>query len=465
MTSVFFERFAFYGIRWALVLYFVLQLNGGDSTAQTEANLIYSSYLALLYAAAIIGGLIADRLLGHRTALAMGAVLMACGIFTLLIPDPITFKYGLAAIVVGNGLYKPTIAAQVSKLFDSDSGRDSGFTIFHMAVNAAGLIGPFATQYMATKLFGTRNGAVFEVVFFAAGISMALSLLCFSIGKGAVSDTPLSKKQWAYSLALLTALILVANFLLHLDGTEMMILLVLVFLAALPLLVIESLQDGKFGRNKMFVLFSIFVLNTVFWAIFEYAGSSVNLLAINFANFDGADSLLTSTMLSGVTLFALIVSAPLLALLWLSLARYQIDFLTLRKFCIGVILIAVSFAILMSCVSTLLSGEYKISPWPFMLVFLLHALGELCIAPIGLSLVSKFAPVKLVGLAIGCWYFSTSLGTRLAGVLAGFISGNSEPNLASFLFEYQFAFYSFLFLGILLFIGTPYIYHCSMKRG
>src|SRR5665647_2714011 len=135
--SEFWERFAFYGIRWALVLYIVAQFHGGSPTGQADANLTYGSYLALVYAGAIFGGYIADKIIGYQRSILTGAVFMAAGLFMISMPSPVLFKMGLATIVVGNGMFKPFISTILGKLYAvSDERRDSGFTIFYMGINA-----------------------------------------------------------------------------------------------------------------------------------------------------------------------------------------------------------------------------------------------------------------------------------------------------------------------------------------
>src|SRR6185436_690900 len=131
--SEFWERFAFYGIRWALVLYIVAQFHGGSATGQADANLTYGSYLALVYAWGIVGGYIADKFLGYQRSILTGAVFMAAGLFMIAMPNPVVFKFGLATIICGNGMFKPIISTLVGKLYTvGDERRDSGFTIFYM---------------------------------------------------------------------------------------------------------------------------------------------------------------------------------------------------------------------------------------------------------------------------------------------------------------------------------------------
>ena len=153
--SEFWERFAFYGIRWALVLYIVAQFHGGDQSGQTSANLTYGSYLALVYAGAIFGGYIADKVIGYQRSILIGALFMAAGLFMIMLPNPMLFKFGLSTIIVGNGLFKPNISTMVGKLYSiGDERRDSGFTIFYMGINMGAFIAPIITGWLATLWLG-----------------------------------------------------------------------------------------------------------------------------------------------------------------------------------------------------------------------------------------------------------------------------------------------------------------------
>lgn len=154
----FWERFAFYGIRWALVLYIVAQFYNGNAAGEGDASRIYGAYLALVYAAAIFGGYVADRVLGYQRSILTGAIIMAVGLFMISLPQEHIFKLGLATIIVGNGLFKPNISTMVGKLYGlKDERRDSGFTIFYMGINIGAMIAPVLTEYLARKVFGTSE--------------------------------------------------------------------------------------------------------------------------------------------------------------------------------------------------------------------------------------------------------------------------------------------------------------------
>jgi POT family proton-dependent oligopeptide transporter len=180
----FWERFAFYGIRWALVLYVVAQFYDGSGEGQAPAGKLYGAYLALVYAGAIFGGYIADKILGYQRSILLGAMIMAAGLFMIAIPSEQVFKLGLATVIVGNGMFKPIISTLVGKLYaQGDERRDSGFTIFYMGINCGAFIAPIVTQVLAKKVFGIESMPAYKVVFIASGVGMLLSFLWFWFGR------------------------------------------------------------------------------------------------------------------------------------------------------------------------------------------------------------------------------------------------------------------------------------------
>src|SRR5690606_33678401 len=167
----FWERFAFYGIRWALVLYIVAQFYDGSGTGEAPANRVYGAYLALVSAAAIFGGYIAAKVLGYQRSILLGAVIMSAGLFMIAYPDDTVFKFGLATVIAGNGLFKPNISTMVGKLYSTgDERRDSGFTLFYMGINGGAFLAPILTGYLASKVFGTDAMPSYKIVFIASGI-------------------------------------------------------------------------------------------------------------------------------------------------------------------------------------------------------------------------------------------------------------------------------------------------------
>ncbi len=169
----FWERFAFYGIRWALTLYIVAQFYEGNAAGEADASRYYGAYLALVYATAIFGGYVADRVIGYQRSILLGAVVMSIGLFMIMIPSLELFLLGLAVIVVGNGLFKPNISSLVGKLYEQgDDRRDRGFTIFYMGINLGGMLSPLITGWLASEIFGTPQHQNYKAVFGAAGVGM-----------------------------------------------------------------------------------------------------------------------------------------------------------------------------------------------------------------------------------------------------------------------------------------------------
>ncbi|MCA0395017.1 MAG: oligopeptide:H+ symporter, partial [Proteobacteria bacterium] len=248
----FWERFAFYGMRWALVLYIVAQFHNGEASGQGPASELYGAYLALVYAAAIFGGYVADKVIGYQRAILLGAVIMAVGLFLIMFPSEQWLKLGLATVIVGNGLFKPIISTMVGKLYATgDERRDSGFTIFYMGINMGAFIAPILTGILADKVFGTEAMPAYKVVFMAAGIGMILSLIWFWFGrhqlKGIGAPAPGTEGMGRMVLVLLGAIVAIPvyYFLLTIDAGVLNWILIALFVAPAILLLVEGIREGR----------------------------------------------------------------------------------------------------------------------------------------------------------------------------------------------------------------------------
>src|SRR5688572_953306 len=247
----FWERFAFYGIRWALVLYIVAQFHGGSATGEASANQTYGAYLALVYAGAIFGGYVADRVLGYQRSILLGAVIMAAGLFMIALPNPEIFKLGLATIIAGNGLFKPNISTMVGKLYSpTDGRRDSGFTIFYMGINAGAFIAPILTGWLAEQFLGTPEMPAYKVVFMTSGVGMLISLVWFWFGRrglatvGRPPEGEGGKHKVLYVLIGALAAIPAIYFLLAIEATTLMwFVLAPMFVALCALLLVEAFRE------------------------------------------------------------------------------------------------------------------------------------------------------------------------------------------------------------------------------
>jgi proton-dependent oligopeptide transporter, POT family len=460
----FWERFAFYGIRWALVLYIVAQFFGGDAAGQASANLTYGSYLALVYAGAVFGGFIADRVIGYQRSILIGASFMAAGLFAITIPDPEIFKLGLATIIVGNGMFKPNISAMVGQLYSvADTRRDSGFTIFYMGINTGAFIAPILTQVLAQHVFNTGDTPAYKIVFFAAGVGMLLSLVWFYIGRrqlkgiGAATGELESRMRMVYVVIGALVVIPVVYFLLKLGAEKLQAVLSVLFVILAIMLIVEGVREGKVSRDKTIAMMIIFFFNVMFWCFFEQAGSSFTFLADNIVNRDFGGWAFPTAWFQSVNSIAIITLAPIIAYIWVLLGRRNANPSIPRKFGLGLAFNGLAFGLLVYALSFLVGADNKIPFWTLFAVYFIQSVGELCLSPIGLSMVTKLAPTRLVGLGMGGWFLSTGIGNNLSGIFASFVSGEHGMSTASALQGYTLGFYSLLGAGILLFLIAPMI--------
>ncbi|MEO7014317.1 MAG: oligopeptide:H+ symporter [Dokdonella sp.] len=469
----FWERFAFYGIRWAMVLYIVAQFHGGEASGEKPASELYGAYLALVYAGAIFGGYIADKLIGHQRSILLGAVIMASGLFLLASPTETMFKLGLATVIVGNGLFKPIISTLVGKLYaQGDERRDSGFTIFYMGINMGALIAPVITQYLAKKMFGIEGMPAYKIVFMSAGVGMILSLVWFWFGRRQLKGIGMHAAHQAglrnVSLVLLGGVAIgipVFYALLTIDATVLQYILMALFVVPAVMLFREGARGGNVSRDKVIAMLTIFVFNVLFWMFFEQAGSSFNFLADKIVNRDigmvGLFNAMAGTndfpvsWFQSVNSVAIIVLAPILAWLWVRMGKNNPTIP--RKFGLGLIFNGLAFLLLMVALKSMVDDAGKIPFWTLIAVYVIQSVGELCLSPIGLSMTTKLAPAKLTGFAMGCWFLSIAIGNNLAGIFAGQVSGEGGMTVASAHAGYTFGFYALVGAGVLLFLIAPLI--------
>ncbi|MET0267183.1 MAG: oligopeptide:H+ symporter [Duganella sp.] len=458
----FWERFAFYGVRWALVLYIVAQFYSGDATGEAAANLIYGSYLALVYAAALFGGYVADRVLGYQRSILVGAAFMAAGLFMIAVPNEEVFKLGLATIIVGNGMFKPNISTMVGKLYATgDSRRDSGFTIFYMGINAGALVAPVLTQWLAATIFGTDGMPAYKVVFIAAGVGMLISLVWFFIGRAQLKGIGVAEPEHASPQRLLyvvlgsLAVIPLMYFLLAAGAANLQIVLTILFIILSVMLVVEGIKNGKVARDKVIAMLIIFFFNIMFWMFFEQAGSSFTFLADKIVDREMFNWTFPVAWFQTINSLAIIVFAPLIAIIWVALRSNNPSIP--RKFGLGLLFNAAAFGLLMYALSALVDMDNKIPFWTLFTVYVLQSIGELCLSPIGLSMVTKLAPTRLVGLGMGGWFLSTGIGNNLSGMFASHVSGEAGMSIESALSGYSFGFYSLLAGGVILFLIAPLV--------
>jgi proton-dependent oligopeptide transporter, POT family len=458
----FWERFAFYGIRWALTLYIVAQFYDGSGEGEAPASRIYGAYLALVYAAAIFGGYVADRVLGYQRSILLGAVIMSAGLFMIAWPDETIFKVGLATVIAGNGLFKPNISAMVGKLYaPEDQRRDSGFTLFYMGINAGAFVAPLLTGWLSDKVFGTDAMPAYKVVFIASGIGMLVSLVWFWFGRRQLGGIgrPLEggehKGRVLYVLLAAVVAVPVIYFLLAIDASKLQWVLSAMFIALCAMIMFEGFRDGPVARDRAIAMLLIFLFNVLFWCFFEQAGSSFNFLAQNIVDRTFGGWTFPVGWFQSVNSLAIITIAPILAWIWVRMGRANPSIP--RKFGLGIIFNGLAFLLLMAALSGMVDASGKIPFWTLFMVYVIQSVGELCLSPIGLSMTTKLAPVKLVGFAMGGWFLSTGIGNNLSGIFASHVSGETGMTVASAHAGYTQGFWYLMIGGVALFLIAPLI--------
>jgi POT family proton-dependent oligopeptide transporter len=462
----FWERFAFYSVSWALALYIVAQFYHGDASGQAWASKIYGAYTALIYATGIFGGYIADKLIGYQRSILLGALVMSVGLFTIMLPSQQAMLYGLAMVVVGDGLFKPNISSMVGQLYGpKDERRDRGFTLFYMGINGGAFVAPLLTGWLASYFTDTPLQQNYRLVFAAAGVGMVLSLLWFwfgrrglrGVGRPAPGASSRLRVLWVF-VGVVVAVPVVYLLLSKIGAIGLQWLLGLLFIGVATMLIVEAVRHDTVQVQRVIAMLIIFAFNLLFWMFYFQLGTSFNFLAENMVDrkmFGGWE--FPVGWFQSVSPLAIIVLAPLVSLVWAFLAKRHKEPSIPRKFGLGLIFNGLGFLVLMYALSRLIDLHGLIPFWPLTACYVLQTVGELCLSPIGLSMVTKLAPPRLVGLAMGGWFLSLAVGGNLSGLLAGHISGENGMTAASALSGFTFSFWLLAGAGVLLLLVSPLI--------
>jgi len=459
------ERFAYYGMRAVLAVYvattFFAYLGAG---ANAQASLVYGGYTALVYATGIAGGYVADRILGYQRSILLGAIIMAAGLFVLLIEDLNWFLVGLALIVAGNGLFKPNISTMIGKLYaPGDVRRDSGFTIFYMGINLGAMIAPLVTASWIGATWGMKWG------FFAAGIGMLLSTLFLEVAKKSLGHIGLpdkDKEGWGRFFAVGAGAIVLAGIVYFLlsESTILGYLLVVIMLGLIAYFVMAGIRaKNKVQLHRYIAMIILFIANAAFWALFEQAGSSLNFFAREFVT--PMIGSMETWQAGGFGIFQslnplyILIFAPAFAILWPWLDKKNFNPSIPRKFALGLIQVALGFLLLVFAIGNMQNAAGLV-PWIFLaLTYLLHTSGELFLSPIGLSMVTKLADEKEVGLAMGGWFLSIAMAQYVAGLIAAIASGSGAGEhgapVAATITQYSDVYMQLFWIG--LGVGIAYL--------
>jgi POT family proton-dependent oligopeptide transporter len=384
------ERFSYYGMRAFLILYMTAPVVGGGLGFPVErAASIYGTYTGSAWAATILGGLIADRGLGQYRSVLVGGIIIALGHFTLAFRALPFFYTGLALIVIGTGLLKPNVSAMVGSLYEEgDKRRDAGFSIFYMGINLGAFLGPLIAGYLAQKVD-------WHVGFACAGVGMVLGLAQYIIGKErlrpALNKLSFRQKEAASSKA---------------SGVGF------------------TTQEWK----KMATVGILFVFAALFWGAYEQGGSTLNLFADRYTRLTMFGFAFPASWFQAVPAAFVILLAPVMAALWVRLGPREPS--SPSKFAIGLFFAGLSFLLLIPAASYAQGDSGNlVSPWWLVVSYFVVEIGELALSPVGLSVVTKLAPGRVVGLMMGVWLLSTAVGNKLAGWTAGFFNTLPLPTL------------------------------------
>jgi len=449
------ERFSYYGMRALLVLYLTsTALKGGFGLDRASALEIYAIFTGLVYLTPILGGILADKLIGQRQSVYIGGMLMALGNFALALSAGIAgadsvadgrqamLNLGLGLLIAGNGFFKPNISTMVGGLYEkNDIRRDSGFTLFYMGINLGAFMAPLIAGSLG-ELYGWEYG------FTASGIGMLLGLVIFAstqkyllnVGlppSAPATQTKLQPKDyvsivlWTIGVAALVYGMLTI-FITMSDSTYSIVTNTIFIVGALFViyLIFTNTNGGdEWSRVGVIVVLSIF--NVLFWAGFEQAGGTFNLFADENTNRNVGSFTIPTTWFQSINAFAIFALAPVFAALWIFLNKRKANPNIPVKFGFGLILLGLGFVV-MYFASQNSQGGILISPLWLVAVYVLHTVGELFLSPIGLSMITKLSPPKIVSLMMGLWFCSIALANYMAGMLESILH-KFEMNLFLFL--------------------------------
>jgi POT family proton-dependent oligopeptide transporter len=461
------ERFTYYGMRAVLVLFLVGAVSsGGFGIDDKTAAAIYGLYTAGVYLAALPGGWIADRLIGARRAVFIGGGLIALGNAMLAASTaPRGFYLGLLVIVLGVGLLKPNVSVMVADLYPEGGARlDAGFTVFYMGINLGATLGPVVTGE-AQSLIGPRAGFGVAAVFMAAGVlqyyltqhhlgTAGQFVAPAKVGADAVSRKPWRKLWIALGVSSLAVAALSFGWVplnpLTLARASTLVIAATAVLYFAHLFIAGNLSAEE--KRRALVIVVLFFGSALFWLGYEQAGSSLNLFAERYTDRALGSFVIPASWFQSLDAAFVIAFAPLLAWVWIALARRHLKPSAPASFAIGVILMGSGFAVMAVAASIVAHGS-KVLPYWLIATYLLHTLGELCLSPVGLSYTTKLSPKRLVGQMMGMWFLSLSLGNLAAGLIAGQFDAN---NVAAMPGQYMHIVYFTVGLGaVLLALSRP----------
>lgn len=433
------ERFSYYGMR-ALFVLFMTKALLFDKELGSQ---IYGSYTGLVYLTPLIGGYMADRYWGNRKSIIIGGILMAIGQLFMFFAGTffqevdlasLLMYVGLAFLIFGNGFFKPNISTMVGQLYPENDARvDSAFTIFYMGINLGAFIAPLVCGYLGD----TENAADFRWGFLAACVGMCISLVLFITLKNKYVVTPdgeqigvkpnqdrtvvtgepevkVSKSVMAVWVGVFLVLFALLFFVLEVDLIGCFIFSLTI---SAPGFIISDPSLTPIERSRIWVIYIIAFFVIFFWAAFEQAGASLTYFAEEQTNRNVLGYTVPASYFQSINALAIVIFAPIFVWLWGFLGKKKMEPASPFKQALGLFLLAVGYLVIAFGVQGLQPGV-KVSMIWLVSLYTIHTLGELCLSPIGLSMVNKLAPAKFASLLMGVWFLSTSAANKFAGTLS-----------------------------------------------
>jgi POT family proton-dependent oligopeptide transporter len=423
------ERFSYYGMRALLILYLTKFWLFGDG----KANLIFGAYASLVYVTPVLGGYLADRWLGQRKAVLFGGVLLSLGHLFMAVEgmhgvsdpalkqaDPAinVFWLALALIITGSGFLKANISVIVGQLYSlTDIRRDPAYTIFYMGVNVGAAIGTILVGYLGETI-GWAWG------FGLAGIGMVMGLVIFVLGRPALKGNgeppaplarPLEWRLYGIGVAAVGVIWLLIQY-----QDVIQNLLIVSGVAMLGYTLYEAAKLPKEPRERLYAILFLVALNPVFWGLFEQAGGSLSLYTDRFVDRQGVPT----SLFQSINPLYIIVLAPLFAWGWQWLGRRGLEPSAPAKFGLALLQVGVSFLVFVWGANS--AGLAVMTPVLFVfLIYLLQTTGELCLSPVGLSAMTRLAPLHLASFIMGAWFYMTAVGQFIAGKIGEATGGES----------------------------------------
>jgi POT family proton-dependent oligopeptide transporter len=450
------ERFNYYGMRAILVLFMTKAL----LFDKVFASSIYGSYTGLVYLTPLVGGYIADRYWGNKRSIILGGLVMAIGEFVLFFcgsmyksnPEiaALLFFTGLGLMIAGNGFFKPNISAMVGQLYpENDKRKDSAYAVFYMGINTGGAIGPFVCGFFGD----TGNPDDFKWAFLAAGIGMLLSVVVMHFfhnkyvvdhNKNILGLTPqdspaVSRKPLNVFLGLLIfSLISVGLIYVEANVFSYLFYLLLGSITLIAFLIFSDKTLNALEKKKVSVIFVVSFFVIFFWSAFEQAGASLTFFAEEQTNRTLGSYTIPSSFFQSLNSTFVVAFAPIFAWLWLKLGKYEPG--SPAKMALGLFLLALGYLWIAFGVHNVASGV-KVSMIWLTGMYALHTCGELCLSPIGLSLVNKLAPIKFASLLMAVWFTANAFANKFAGVLSGLYPDGKTTYFAGYAITNLFDFF------------------------